>query len=239
MPWSRRYFNNDNTSSPVKVWARVDEDGELVLDDGRVPIRYEDSEDATVYSASPGNVEDSAEDFPDSGSGDDDSLAFLEDQYTATRLESTDPPPDVLQVDDPESGTIEIHTDGAAHKTSGSKQGPAGLGVVLRSVNNYKEISQYLGTASNQVAELAALYVGLNAVNNRSKPVRVYTDSKYARGMLVEDWEAKANQKLVRKLRDLGENFEDLEVEWVEGHTGDPLNERADDLATEAVKREQ
>ncbi|MFB6226932.1 MAG: ribonuclease HI, partial [bacterium] len=101
-----------------------------------------------------------------------------------------------------------------------------------------REIRQYLGKASNQVAELAALYVGLNAVEGRSKSVRVYTDSKYARGMLVNDhWEASANQKLVEKLRELGSSFDDLEVKWVEGHSGDPLNERADDLATEAVSQ--
>lgn len=233
MPWSRRFFNNENTDAPVKVWARVDEDDEVVLEDGRVPIRYEDDDDATVYSASPNNVSRSAEDA-------DDSLQFLDDRFTQTRKTSTEVPEQLLGLDHPEPGTIEIHTDGAAIKSSGSKAGPAGLGVVLRSSENYKEISQYIGEASNQVAELAALYVGLNSVNNPSRTVEVFTDSKYARGMLVnEDWEANANQGLVRKLRDRGKEFENLTVEWVEGHSGEPLNERADDLATEAINRYQ
>lgn len=236
MPWSRRYFSNDNTDGPVKVWAKVDDNDEVVTENGRVPIRYEDNDDATVYSASPSNVSDDPADHQDDE--DNDCLQFLEDKMTRTRRTEEHPPPELEDLEEPPNGQVEIHTDGAASKGSGSKEGPAGLGVVLRSSKGYKGISQYIGRASNQVAELAALYVGLNAVNNRSKPVRVYTDSKYARGMLVNrNWDVNANEQLVYKLRDLGDDFDDLDVQWVEGHSGDPLNERADDLATDAVER--
>ncbi|MFB6226931.1 MAG: hypothetical protein ABEH89_01240, partial [bacterium] len=124
MPWSRRFFSNKNTDSPVKVWAKVDDNDEVLLEDGRVPIRYEDDEDATVYSASPDNVSSTPQE------NEDDSLAFLDDQYTGTRRVTDRMPAELREVDPPESDAVEIHTDGAAHKSSGSGEGPAGLGVV-------------------------------------------------------------------------------------------------------------
>jgi ribonuclease HI len=66
-------------------------------------------------------------------------------------------------------------------------------------------------------------------------PVRVYTDSSYAIGLLSQGWKAKANQELVAELREFLRGFRNLRMIKVEGHAGVPENERCDLLARQAV----
>ena len=58
---------------------------------------------------------------------------------------------------------IQIYTDGA----SSGNPGPSGIGVVLRFGNREKEISEYIGLATNNIAELKAIEAGLQAVKNK------------------------------------------------------------------------
>jgi uncharacterized protein YbbC (DUF1343 family)/ribonuclease HI len=126
-----------------------------------------------------------------------------------------------------------IYTDGAC---SGNP-GPAGIGVFIRFKGHEKEISEYIGPATNNIAELKAIQIGLLSVKDRSVPVRLFTDSGYAYGLLVDDWKAKANTELVESVRKLIKQFRDLKLVKVEGHAGNAGNERADKLATEAVRK--
>ena len=78
--------------------------------------------------------------------------------------------------------------------------------------------------------------------------VRVVTDSNYVRrgitgwlmGWKANGWRT-ADKKPVKN-KDLWERLDaatqrhDIEWRWVKGHSGDPDNERADQLAREAIK---
>ncbi|MGD9211199.1 MAG: hypothetical protein PVI90_10505, partial [Desulfobacteraceae bacterium] len=77
--------------------------------------------------------------------------------------------------------------------------------------------------------------VGLSEVKNRSLPVRVFTDSSYALGLLSKGWKPKKNQELVSQIRRLMKDFADLHFIKVKGHAGHPENECADHLATSAI----
>ena len=126
---------------------------------------------------------------------------------------------------------IDAYVDGAC---SGNP-GPAGLGVVLVSGGHRKEISAYLGQATNNVAELASMLVALRAIRDPSRRVRLFTDSSYARGLLALGWKPKANRALVEALRTEASRFPRLETIQVPGHAGVPENERADQLARDAI----
>ena len=128
-----------------------------------------------------------------------------------------------------------IHTDGA----SSGNPGPSGIGVLMKYGTHEKEISRFIGMATNNIAELEAIRVGLKAVKNRAKPVRIYTDSSYAFGLLTQGWKARKNPELVAEIRDLLLSFKDVRFYKVKGHSGDPGNERADGLATAAIKQNQ
>ncbi|HEV8324743.1 MAG TPA: ribonuclease H [Myxococcota bacterium] len=125
------------------------------------------------------------------------------------------------------------YTDGAC---SGNP-GPCGIGVVLLAGRHRKEVSEFLGPGTNNVAELTAILRALQLIKDRGRDVRVHSDSAYAIGVLTKGWKAKANQELVAEIRALMTHFPRLRLVKVAGHAGVPENERADELARLAVAR--
>jgi ribonuclease HI len=131
---------------------------------------------------------------------------------------------------------IEIYTDGACK----GNPGHAALGVVMRYGSYHREIRQFLGTTTNNVAELMAIKVGLEQVKDPAKlPVRVFSDSRYAINVLTGANKARRNGQLIREIQAVMATFPDLGFHWVEGHAGNPLNERVDELANLAIKEER
>ena len=125
------------------------------------------------------------------------------------------------------------YTDGACS----FNPGPAGLGVVFIHDDIEWELSEFLGEGTNNIAELTAV---LRAVERaEGAPIRIHTDSTYAIGILQKGWRAKANQQLVGHIRDTLAANGSVELVHVRGHSGDPLNERADALAVRAVREQR
>ena len=146
----------------------------------------------------------------------------------------------VPSVDD----VVEIHTDGAC---SGNP-GPGGWGAVLRWRNHERELSGYEPATTNNRMELMAAIRALESLK-RPMRVRLVTDSAYLRQGItrwLSGWKAKgwktADRKAVKNV-DLWQRLEaaaaphEIEWTWTKGHAGDPLNERADGLATAAIKK--
>ena len=125
---------------------------------------------------------------------------------------------------------IVVYTDGAC---SGNP-GPAGLGVVILDGGKRRELSEYLGTGTNNIAELMAIVRALEEVP-RDRTIVLHADSSYALGLLGKGWKAKANQEIVERMRKLARDFRDLRLVKVDGHAGVAENERADELARTAI----
>lgn len=135
-------------------------------------------------------------------------------------------------------GALEVWTDGAC---SGNP-GPMGIGVVVIDGTRRRELGEYLGIGTNNIAELTAIERGLEiadevAGGDARRAVRVYSDSGYAIGLLSQGWKAKANQELVARIRRRVAGVSRLEFVKVPGHAGVPENERCDELAREAINR--
>src|SRR5262249_50554522 len=126
---------------------------------------------------------------------------------------------------------IHVWTDGACT----GNPGPAGLGVVVIDGKERRELGEFLGEGTNNIAELAAIERGLASVRDRERPVIVYSDSAYAIGLLSQNWKPKANVELVARIRTLTAQFADLRFVKVPGHAGVPENERCDELARTAI----
>jgi ribonuclease HI len=208
MAWLRHRLRD------ADVWARVDPSGSLVTDrDGRVEIVYKPIDGAKVYRAGARNL-----------------IAVGGDPIEIAVGEPAAP---AKKPGEAPSNAIHVWTDGACT----GNPGPAGLGVVIVDGGKRRELSEYLGQGTNNIAELTAILRGLESVDDRKRPVVVYSDSQYSIGLLTQNWKAKANVELVERLRELCSEFTDLRFVKVAGHAGIPLNERTDQLARDAITR--
>lgn len=132
-----------------------------------------------------------------------------------------------------EDNTINIYTDGA----SSGNPGPGGIGVFLEFRGHEKEISESIGHTTNNIAELMAIQRALLELKRCDLPIRLYTDSSYALGILTKKWKASKNQELVADIRELIKKFKDIKFIKTKGHSGVAGNEKADMLATQAIKK--
>jgi len=126
-----------------------------------------------------------------------------------------------------------IYTDGA----SSGNPGPSGIGILLLYGGHEKEISKYIGPATNNIAELEAIRLALLELKRTDLPVKIFTDSSYAYGVLTLGWKAKKNAELVKSIKKIISKFTKLKFHKVKGHAGIDGNERANDLATSAVTK--
>jgi ribonuclease HI len=206
--WERMKFKNN------KVWVAVDADGRPVIADGRARVRYRREDEEREYRVNPANLRSLDDPAPQPAPSRSRQKAAAGGNHI------------------PENAVV-IYTDGA----SSGNPGPSGIGVVLRWGEHQREISRHIGKATNNIAELEAIRAALEAVKNPKLPVRIYTDSNYAYGLLTLGWKPKKNIRQVEEIRNLLNAFADLRIFKVKGHAGDPGNERADHLATAAIRK--
>ncbi|TNE80374.1 MAG: ribonuclease HI [Bacteroidetes bacterium] len=134
---------------------------------------------------------------------------------------------------------ITIFTDGSAR----GNPGPGGYGVVLLAGKHRKELSEGYRMTTNNRMELLAVIRGLQALKTNQYPVEIYTDSRYVCDAVTKGWlnnwiqkgfKDKKNPDLWMMLHPMLKTFKPS-FHWVKGHAGHPLNERCDQLATEAA----
>ena len=192
-----------------KVWLAVNGSGKPLEENGKVLIKYQldQTHEFCVRKSTIKSL--------------DADPALTQEIQNATTVAKTGDKEGIL-----------IFTDGA----SSGNPGPAGIGVVMRFGKYEKEISEYIGLATNNIAELKAIQAGLQAVKKTNLPVWIFTDSRYAYGVLTLGWKAKANREMVQSIKKTMLKFKNLKIVKVKGHAGDEGNERADFLATSAIK---
>ena len=129
---------------------------------------------------------------------------------------------------------VTIHTEGSCI----GQPGPGGWAAVLTSPlgssGNYKEISGFKPSATNNEMELVAVLEALKAIKRTGLSVAIYTDSLNAIGWLSGEYEAKNTRiaQLVREIKTVVEcKFLALDLFHVKGHNGCTNNTRADQLA--------
>lgn len=215
MPWI------EATLRGQRVLARARGDGTLVEEGGRVEIRYKPN-DGKSYRAGARNLEvaEGAKLHPD-----ETCVAVTAGAEAARPAKAQ-----ATQHRAPADAWI-AYTDGAC---SGNP-GPAGCGVVLISPEGkVHEGYDFIGESTNNVAELTAILRAVEWASPEPSAILVHTDSQYSIGVLQKGWKAKANQELVAKVRAVLAT-RDVRLVYVPGHSGVPLNERADELARESI----
>ena len=137
---------------------------------------------------------------------------------------------------------VTIYSDGACK----GNPGPGGWGAWLAWEGHEKELFGGEATTTNNRMELTAVIQALASLK-RTCDVVIYTDSEYVRKGITEwihGWKQRgwktADKKPVKN-SDLWQQLDaqgrlhHVDWRWVKGHSGDPGNERADQLANRGV----
>lgn len=137
---------------------------------------------------------------------------------------------------------VEIFTDGACR----GNPGPGGWGTLMRYGDREKTLKGGERVTTNNRMELMAAIRGLEELKRPCK-VDLTTDSKYVMQGITEwmvnwkkrGWKTAARQPV--KNVDLWQRLDaatqghNIDWHWVKGHNGHAENERADELANEAI----
>ncbi|WP_298162122.1 ribonuclease HI [Acidocella sp.] len=136
---------------------------------------------------------------------------------------------------------VEIWTDGGCKPNPG----PGGWAAILIYKGTIKELTGGELETTNNRMELTAAAEALEALTRPCKVV-LHTDSEYLKngitrwmtGWVRKNWRSSTgdpvkNMDLWRRILDAAKPHE-IDWRWVRGHSGAPLNERADELATQA-----
>tara|TARA_B100001250_G_scaffold104215_1_gene87910 strand:+ start:1773 stop:2210 length:438 start_codon:yes stop_codon:yes gene_type:complete len=137
---------------------------------------------------------------------------------------------------------LEIYTDGACR----GNPGVGGWGAILKYDNKIKEINGFSKETTNNIMELSAVINALKELN-RSCDIIITTDSNYVKDGITKwiyNWKKNgwktANKKPVKN-KELWLELDNLVTQhqinwkWIKGHSGHPENERADQLANQAI----
>jgi len=143
--------------------------------------------------------------------------------------------------------SIVIYCDGG-NRNNGKPKSVGGWGAILTYKGKTKEMKGSQRNTTNNVQELTACIEALSAIKTRDIPVRVYVDSNYVLQGInnwIHDWikngwkkrdkKPVLNRDLWIKLHELNCSFDEITWHKVKGHSGDEWNERADQLANEAM----
>ena len=137
---------------------------------------------------------------------------------------------------------VVIYTDGACK----GNPGEGGWGAILEFTDETNKIYGYQENTTNNRMEIVAAIEAIKLVKEESDII-IYTDSKYLmNGINIwihswkkNNWRTSGNKNV--KNVDLWKAIDELNSKhsikwnWVKGHSGNPGNEMADDLANFAI----
>ena len=214
--WKRMLFKGN------KVWQAFSCDEKPVINNGKVLIKYNTKQDYEywVYENKLEPIDSIKTNTPEN------------EKKVRNRNSLKGSDKGFAKEENIPSDAICIYTDGA----SSGNPGPSGIGVFFRFGEHEKELSRYIGIATNNIAELEAIKAALTELKTTKKPVRIFTDSSYSYGVLSLNWKPKKNIELINSIKMKMKSFTDIKLIKVKGHAGHKENEHADFLATTAVK---
>ena len=144
---------------------------------------------------------------------------------------------------------IKVYTDGACI----GNPGPGGWAAVILTEKETKKIFGGEKLTTNNRMELTATIKALEYFEEQEgkhptlKKIKIYTDSIYVKDGItiwIKNWEKNSwktadkknvkNVDLWKKLKELTK-FKEVEWKWVKGHSNDPMNDLADELAKKAT----
>ena len=139
---------------------------------------------------------------------------------------------------------VQIHTDGASQ----GNPGPSSWAAVLQWKMKKREISGFVKYGTNNQMELMACIEAFKALKTAPAKVVIFTDSQYVyfgitkwvHGWKKNGWKNSAKKEVSNKslwvqLDQLRQGHEVI-WNWLPGHAGHSLNERADQVCKDQLR---
>ena len=128
---------------------------------------------------------------------------------------------------------VTIFCDGSS-LGNGREEMRAAAAALLGYRGLWKAFGKYLGSATNQQAEIAAATLGLESLREPCR-VHLHTDSRYVIETMMGRYRRKTNHAWWERL-DKAASRHDITWEWAEGHAGHVIQEAADRAARRIAK---
>ncbi|MCO4781014.1 MAG: ribonuclease HI [Candidatus Cloacimonetes bacterium] len=134
---------------------------------------------------------------------------------------------------------IKLYTDGSCLKNPG---GRGGYAAILLYKGSKRVIKGGMQSTTNNQMEMMAVLRGLEAIKEACH-IDLYSDSQYVlkglkswiHGWKKNNWKTKSKQEVKNvelwQQLDQAASLHSIEYIWVKGHSGDPYNEEADQIA--------
>ena len=121
---------------------------------------------------------------------------------------------------------IDIYTDGACL----GNPGPGGWAAIIVENGKQRQLHGRDAETTNNRMEILATIKGIEDTP-AGEEIIVYSDSTYVINTMTRNWKRNANKDLWGEL-DAAAGQRQVSWQWVKGHSGHPLNEAADKLAS-------
>ncbi len=129
---------------------------------------------------------------------------------------------------------VTIYCDGSS-LGNGSQTTRAAAVALLGYRERWRAVGRYLGSATNQQAEIAAATLGLEALREPCR-VHIVSDSRYVIETMSGRFRRKSNQDWWTRL-DTAAKQHKVTWEWTKGHAGHLAQEACDGAAREIATR--
>ncbi len=196
-----------------RVWVAVNPDGSPRIHDAKVAVKYR-LESSAQYWVRADAV------HPITAGRGPDAAAQMPIDFDGPALEGCSP------------GTVCVFAEGVAL----GNPGPGGIGVVLSYDGREKTLAAPIGMITEAAAAVEAIGRGLAEIRSPAHPVRIYSGSGYAYGVLALGWKAVRHAGRVAAVRRLMARFSDIRMVWPTAHPGIGPAHRARDLARRAAE---
>jgi ribonuclease HI len=128
----------------------------------------------------------------------------------------------------PSLKSVTIYCDGSS-LGNGQAETRAAAVALLNFRDRWRAFGCYLGSATNQQAEIVAAAVGLEQLREPCR-VRVLTDSRYVVETMAGRFRRKSNHEWWERL-DKARDAHQIEWQWIKGHAGHNAQEAVDKAA--------
>lgn len=131
---------------------------------------------------------------------------------------------------------IEAYTDGSSEIDDKGKIYGGWAYKLIYGEHTKVESGSYKG-ATNNMAEMMAVYKAMQAIKDKSIRTEVYCDSQYVVNIITDEWSPKKNMEFWSRLFRERDRFRKITFKWIKGHADNKHNIEVDAAAYAAMKR--